>query len=359
MGVFILNRIFYGIIVLFGTITVVFILFTLLPGDPARLMLGQNASRESIAIINKELGRDKPYTVQYLMYLNDLSPISFHNYTNKHSSFYLDKTKYNYTQLFLYGIDNIVVLKFPFLRRSYQNKQKVVDIIESTLPSTLILAISAMIIATCIGIPIGILAAINKDSFFDKASLFFSILWMSGPSFYIGLLLAYFLGNKWSDITHLNFTGSLFVLDESGSGQYLEIKNLILPSLTLGLRPLAIIIQLTRNSMLDILSHDYIRTAYAKGLRFYNVIFRHALKNALVPVSTAITGWFAGLVAGSVFVEEVFNWKGLGQTTVYALQKNDLPVVMGSIMVVAIIFVIINTTVDIFYGILDPRVRIR
>jgi peptide/nickel transport system permease protein len=152
--------------------------------------------------------------------------------------------------------------------------------------------------------------------------------------------------------------GSLYDYDE-WEGEYISFKNLILPAFTLGVRPLSIVIQLMRSSMLDVMSQDYIRTAKAKGLSTFQIVVRHALKNALNPVVTAISGWFAGLMAGAVFVEKVFNWKGIGFEVVDALSKNDLPVVMGATLFFASIFVIINTIVDIVYGFLDPRVRIK
>jgi peptide/nickel transport system permease protein len=137
----------------------------------------------------------------------------------------------------------------------------------------------------------------------------------------------------------------------------LQLKNLILPAITLGIRPLAIITQLTRSAMLDVLDQDYIRTAYAKGLSRRVVIFRHALRNALNPVITAITGWFAELLAGAFFVEYIFGWKGIGKITVDALEKLDFPVVMGSVLITATFFIAINLLADILYGIVDPRVR--
>ena len=358
MGKFILRRFLYGILVLFGTASVVFLLFNVLPGDPARMMMGQHADAKSIEIINKDIGRDQPLYAQYLMYINDLSPLSVYNEKDIDSPIYLSSEKYSYTKLLGLGTGDVLVIKYPYLRRSYQNKVKVVEIIKETLPETAVLAVAAIIIATVLGISFGIFSAIYKDSWFDKFSLVFAILWMSGPSFYIGLILAYVFGHVLSAYTHLNFVGSLFVMDDYGNGEYLQLKNLILPAITLGLRPLAIIIQLTRSSMLEVLSQDYIRTAKAKGLGLYAVIFKHALRNALTPVVTAISGWFAALMAGSVFVEEVFDWKGIGKETVYALQKNDMPVVMGSVLVVALVFVIINTLVDVLYGVLDPRVRV-
>ena len=251
-----------------------------------------------------------------------------------------------------------MVLKYPYLRRSYITKRKVSDIVIETLPETAILAFSSIIFGSIFGILLGIFSAIKKNSWFDKSSLIFAIFGMALPSFFMGLLIAWFFGFVLRDYTGLNNVGSLYTIDDFGD-EHLDLKNLILPTVTLGLRPLAIIIQLTRSSLLDVLSQDYIRTATAKGLGFYRVVFKHALKNALNPVITAISGWFAGLMAGAVFVEIIFNWKGIGYEVVDALNKNDLPVVMGATLVFAMIFVVINIGVDIVYGILDPRVRVQ
>lgn len=153
-------------------------------------------------------------------------------------------------------------------------------------------------------------------------------------------------------------TGSLFEIDDYGEGKHLTLKNLILPAITLGIRPLAVITQLTRNSLLEVLSQDYIRTAYAKGLKSKDIIWRHALRNALNPVITATSGWFASMLAGAVFVEFIFGWNGLGKEIVNALNTLDLPVVTGAVLVIATTFIIINILVDFIYGWLDPKVRI-
>lgn len=357
---FIIKRLFYGFLVLLGVIIVVFILFNVLPGDPARMMLGQRADAASIEAINKDLGRDKPLTTQFFMYLNDLSPISIHNTFNSEHFLYLNKDKYDsYSILFNLSESKALVLKYPYLRRSYQTKRKVSEIIFEALPETFVLATTAMIFATIVGVVFGIISALNKGKFIDNFNLIVSVLGMSGPSFFIGIIIAWIFGYLLTQQTGLNMTGSLYTLDDYGNGEVLDLKNLILPALTLGIRPLAIIVQLTRSSLLDVLSQDYIRTAKAKGLTFYKVIFKHALKNALTPVVTAVSGWFAGLMAGAVFIEYIFGWKGIGKETVDALEKYDLPVVMGAVLVVAIIFVIVNILVDIIYGILDPRVRIQ
>ncbi len=355
---FITKRFLYGVLVMLGVITVIFLLFNVLPGDPARMMLGQRADSLSIAAINKDLGRDKPLMTQYIMYLNDLSPISWYNIKDESNTFYLDSTKYGQPWKIKMGA-SALVFKAPYLRRSYQTKRKVTELIKETMPETFALAFASMLIASVLGIGFGIIAAIKKNSFFDRVSFIVAIIGMSGPSFFIGLLLMLLFGFVLSDYTGLKVVGSLYMVDEYTGKEVMHLQNLILPAITLGLRPWAIVLQLTRSSLLEVLSHDYIRTAKAKGLSYYKVIFKHALKNALNPVITSISGWLAGLMAGAVLVERVFDWKGIGSAVVEALDNYDLPVVMGSTLVFATIFIVINILVDITYGILDPRVRVQ
>jgi peptide/nickel transport system permease protein len=157
--------------------------------------------------------------------------------------------------------------------------------------------------------------------------------------------------------TCLNMTGSLYSVDV-WKGEFLDLRNMILPVITLMIRPLSVIVQLTRSSLLDVLQQDFIRTARAKGLSEFDVIVRHALRNALNPVITAVSGWFASLLAGAIFVEFVFGWKGLGQQMFTAIENQDLPVVMGGVIVISMAFVVINLIVDVLYGWIDPRVRI-
>ncbi|PBQ31205.1 ABC transporter permease [Sphingobacteriaceae bacterium] len=355
---FVLKKLFYGLVVLLGVITTIFFLFNVLPGDPASVMLGQRANKDAIDAIHRDLGTDKPISSQYLNYLNDLSPVSLHNYRDEGDLSYLNPDKYDWTPLFTLGKKEVVVLKFPYLRRSYITKKNVSEIIKETLPETAVLAFVAIIIASVIGILLGIVTAVKKNSVLDRSIFFLATVFgMSAPSFLVGLIMAWLFGYVLADYTGLNPSGSLFELNIDG--EELKLKNLILPALTLGMRPLSIVIQLTRSSLLDVLSQDYIRTARAKGLSFSKIVFKHALKNALNPVITAISGWFAGLMAGAVFVEKIFSWKGIGNEVVEALNNNDLPVVMGATLIFASIFVIINIVVDIIYGILDPRVRVK
>jgi peptide/nickel transport system permease protein len=356
---FITKKFFYGILVLFGVISTIFFLFNVLPGDPANVMLGQRASKEAIDAIHKDLGTDKPMWQQYLHYLNDLSPLSIHSQVPNDNMWYLNPEKYNWIPLFANGSSNVLVLKLPYLRRSYISKRNVSEIIKHTLPETAVLAFTSIIIASFIGILLGIVTATHKNSLLDRGIFVFATVFgMSAPSFLVGLIVAWLFGYVLSNYTGLSPSGSLYDIDP-WAGEQLQLKNLILPAITLGMRPLSIIIQLTRSSLLEVLSQDYVRTAKAKGLSFRTVIFKHALKNALNPVITAISGWFASLMAGAVFVEKIFSWKGIGYEVVEALSNNDLPVVMGATLIFAVIFVIINIGVDILYGVLDPRVRIR
>ncbi|MFA6199987.1 MAG: ABC transporter permease [Bacteroidales bacterium] len=353
---FILKRIGYGFLVLLGVVTLVFFLFNVLPGDPARMMLGQRADEESVAIIKKDLGLDKPLWTQFGYYLNDLSPLSFHK-TDPNSSRYLDNSKYSYVKIYS-GKENVVVIKKPYLRRSYQSKRQVTDILSEAFPNTIILALVSMTFALIVGVILGSLSAIWKDSWFDKINLSVIVLGMSLPSFFAAIVFAWLFAYVLADYTGLSMFGSLYSVDDFGRGEYLDLKNIILPAFTLGIRPLAVISELTKSTMLDVLSQDYIRTARAKGLSNIKVLFHHALKNSLNPVVTAVSGWFASLLAGAVFVEYIFDWKGVGVVIVDGLEKYDFPVVMGALLVICVLLVFVNIIVDILYGVLDPRVRI-
>src|SRR5574344_1329451 len=236
--------------------------------------------------------------------------------------------------------------------------RKVSEIIANAFPQTAILAITAMTFALILGITLGIFSALYKDSWFYRLALFFSPLGMSLPSFFAAILMAWAFAYALSDYTHLNMFGNLFTVDDYGEGEYLDLKNLILPALTLGIRPLAVLIELTKSSMLEALSQDYIRTARAKGMSYRRVVTKHALRNAMNPIVTSASGWFASLLSGAVFVEYVFDWKGMGIVIVDGLEKYDFPIVMGSILFLCILLVVINIIVDILYGILDPRVRV-
>jgi len=342
---YILKKIIYGALVMCGVIIVVFFLFQGF-GDPTRLVMGQTADAATQQNIRKELNLDKPRWKQFLTYINDVSPVAIHT---------KDEIKQKKLKGIFIGSETKLAIKVPYLRRSYQSKRDVWDVLMEALPGTIVLAISAMMIAIIFGIPLGILAAVKKDTWMDGSSIFVSVLGISAPSFFMGIMIAYFFGFVLSHYTGLSMTGSLFETDPF-EGRKIVLSNLILPALTLGIRPMAIITQLTRSSMLDVLNQDYIRTAYAKGLGKRAVIWKHALRNALNPVITAITGWFAELLAGAFFVEYIFGWKGIGKVTVDALENLDFPVVMGSVLISSFFFIVINILADFIYGIVDPRI---
>jgi peptide/nickel transport system permease protein len=347
-----LQKILYGFAVLWGIVTLVFLLFNVLPDDPARLTLGQRSDLASVENVRKELNLDKSVGIRYLYYLNDLSPLSIHEKKEENVDKYAP-----YAHMHI-GNSKELLIKNPYLGRSYQSKRLVWDVLSDALPGTFILAFAAITFATVFGIALGVLAALQKGTWLDTSAILTSVAGISAPSFFAGLLIAYIFGYVLSNYTGLSMVGSLWEYDTFG-GRYLSIKNLILPALTLGIRPLAIITQLTRSALLDVLSQDYIRTAYAKGLKKHQVIWRHALPNALNPVVTAISGWLAELLAGSFFVEFIFSWKGIGKLTVDSLDKFDFPVVMGAILITATIFVLVNMLTDLLYTKIDPRVKLR
>ena len=355
--IYILNRIFQGFFSLFGVASLVFFMFTILPGDPAEMMLDQNQNSEQLEVLKNKFGFNLPLLDQYLFYLNDLSPISYHS-TNKNDFSYYEKEIYGGIPLFNFH-DSIIVFKYPYLRTSYQKRGKpITDILIETLPNTGILAILSIMIAIFGGLFFGITATIFKDHWIDRFLLLFSTLGMSIPSFFSAILFSWFFGYLLHSYTNLNMTGSLYELDDFGDTYRIVLKNLILPSFVLGIRPLAIIIQLVRSNLIEVLSQDYIKTAFSKGLSKYEVIFKHGLRNSINPVITAVSGWFASLLAGAIFVEYIFGWKGLGKEIVEALNHLDIPVVMGSVLVIAFMFIIINIVVDLIYTYIDPRIKI-
>ncbi len=343
---YLVKKIFYAILVLLGVVTLVFIMFQGF-GDPARLIVGQTGDKKTMDNIRKELHLDQPKWKQYLLYFNDVSPISIYQ---------KDEIERKKLQGFFIGGDKKLGIKIPYLGNSYQTKKNVSTVLLDALPGTLVLAFAAMLFACIIGILLGVLAAVKKDSWIDNTAVFSSIAGISAPSFFMAIIIAYLFGIVLHPYTGLNLTGSLFEIDEVTGEKYLNLKNLVLPAFTLGIRPLAIITQLSRSSMLDVLKQDYIRTAYAKGLSRHTVIFRHALRNALNPVITAITGWFAELLAGAFFIEYIFGWQGIGKLTVDALEKLDYPVVMGAVLFSACIFILINIIADMLYRKIDPRI---
>lgn len=415
MLTFLLRRLFYGFTVLFGVISLVFYIFTLVP-DPARELAGQSDSEEVVEAIRRKFSLDLPAGKRYLLFLNDLSPVSWHSHDSAARTWRAEGELSGVK--WFSGGTGYWMLKRPYLGRSWMTERGVGEILSDALPGTFILALVAMAFALALGMFLGIVSALYKDTALDRGLLVLTSIGMSGPSFFMAILIAWLLGYLWhvemtlslwpvalvligfvsrklhhrlgalpassyylsclalSIIlwvvaagssfpglwvtlpgTGLPMTGSLYTVDV-WEGRTLALKHLILPALTLGIRPLAVIIQLMRNSVLEVLGQDYIRTARAKGLSETRVMMHHVVRNALNPVLTASSGWLASMLAGAVFVEYVFGWKGLGMEVFRSLEKNDLPVVMGAVMVIASVFVVINTAVDVLYGWVDPRVRL-
>ncbi len=349
---FIFKKLAYGIVVVFGVMLVVFFLFHALPGDPVEEIMGKHPSQADRQMLNKEFGFDQPLFVQFIMYVNDFSPLSIHENTPK------NEEKYQYLTLLALG-KNAFVIKYPYLRLSIVDSSKVSTRLLENLEGTLWLSVVAMILATVGGVLLGLWAALRKDSSIDRTIVAVSVIWFSTPSFVMAILISAFFGYylaEYTGLPSLPVRGHFF--EVTANGRVFHWQNMVLPAFTLSLRPLAIIIQLTRNAMLDVLSQDYIRTAKAKGLPKWKVIGKHALRNALNPVITAVSGWFAALMTGAFFVEYLFNLKGLGYVTIKAVETKDFPVIMGATIIIAIIFVLINIIVDIIYALTDPRIRL-
>ncbi len=348
---FILKRFWYGMLVLIGVVFIVFFLFNMLPINPARLTMGQRADISTVEAVEKELGLNLTWHAKLKRYVGDLSPIWIHENSPE------AEEKYRYSVITELGSESVLVAKLPYLGRSFQTRRRVTEILAEKIPPTFILALAAIILATIVGVLLGIISAINQNNFIDNTSVIMSVIGISQPS-YVSSIVLLFVFTWWLyDYTGLN-TGALFDLDELGD-PITRWENLILPTIALGIRPIAIITMLTRSSMIEVLSQDYIRTAKAKGLGYWKVLFKHALRNAMNPVITSISGWFAALLAGAFFVELILDFKGLGYETVKALINFDIPVVMGAVLFIASVFVVINILVDLMYGFLDPRVSLK
>ena len=301
---YISKRIIYLIPVLIGIVLLVFTIMYFSPGDPAKLILGDRAPEEQVAALRHELGLDLPY----------------------------------YQQLFNY-IKNAIHGDFG---NSYQLRMPVWDIIKLRFPLTLQLTIFTMLIAVLIGVPVGILSAVKQYSVIDAFSVIFALLMASIPAFWLGMLLM------------LLFSLNLGWLPSSG---YEGVKWLILPSITLGFINCATIMRMTRSSMLEVVRQDFIRTARAKGATEKRVVFRHALKNAIIPVITVVGTAFGSSLGGAVVTETVFGLPGMGTQIITAIRQKDNPVVLASVIVIALAFSLVNLIVDILYTYVDPRIR--
>lgn len=304
MSKYILRRVLLLIPVIIGVTFIVYTIMYLTPGDPAQIILGENAPEESVQKLREEMGLNDPFIVQYMRFLKNAIRGDF--------------------------------------GRSYTTKRLVFDEVLSRFPATLKLTISGMIVAVAIGIPIGIISATKQYSAVDSISMVLALLGVSMPNFWLGLMLI------------LLFSVRLKWLPSGGD---IGFNSLILPAITLGTGVAAIITRMTRSSMLEVIRQDYIRTARAKGVVEKKVINKHALGNALIPVITVIGLQFGYLLGGAVLTETVFSWPGVGRLMVDAIKQKDTPTVLASVIFMSVVFSVANLLVDILYAFIDPRIR--
>lgn len=344
---FLFPKLGQGLLVIWGIVTLMFIIFYAL-GNPTDYLVDEKADQATREATMARYGLDKPLIVQYGRYLNQLSPIGWVDS--------LLAKEVTHWPRFERESGPPLAFKAPYLGRSYISRVEVGQLIADRLPGTIVLALAAILLAAGLGISLGTVAALRYGSALDQSILSSSVLGISAPSFFVGVVVAYLFAVKFQDWTHLQFSGYIWEDNIFGAGKHLKLKNLLLPALALGVRPLAIFIQLTRSSLLDVLNSEYIRTAKAKGLSYGVVLVKHALRNALNPVLTAITSWLASLLAGAFFIEYIFNWQGIGKLMIDALTQNDYPVIIGCSLTIGIIFVLVNIVTDWLYQRLDPRV---
>ena len=329
---FIIRRMLLALPVLLGIMTAVFILLQLIPGDPALALAGEKASVEQVERVREEFGLNRPLPVQYAYFLK--------------STFTLD-----------FGA-------------SLRTHQPVATELRQFFGATMELSVAALCIALLIGIPAGVIAATHRAKPLDYGTMLVALIGISTPVFWSGIVLIYILsfrlglfpiggiigtGIKLDRITDAYVLDS--ILTRNGPAFWSSLHHLLLPAFVLATIPMAIIARMTRSSMLEVLGQDYLRTARAKGLKEQRIVVRHALKNALIPIVTAIGLQFGGLLSGAFLTETVFGRPGLGRYVVAAIGARDYPAIQGTVLVVAVVFVFINLLVDIAYAAIDPRVH--
>lgn len=305
---YIIRRLISVIPVLIGVTLLTFILFLVVPGDPVRLALGQHPDPDLQKRIEHQLGMDKPWPVRYVNYVWDAMRGD--------------------------------------LGYSIKNQEPVSQIIAQKFPATLQLSVTAMLFAILVGIPAGVISATKQYSLADNIFMILALVGVSMPIFVLGLLLL------------LVFVSWFKLIPGTGYGDG-NILYIILPTIALGTIPMAIISRMTRSSLLEVLKSDYVRTAKSKGLSHSRVVFKHAFRNALIPIVTVVGNNFASLMAGAIITEKVFNWPGIGTAMIVAIEQRDYPVVMGLTLFLAVMFVTINLIVDLSYSFIDPRVRLK
>ncbi len=306
---FVLKRLLMMIPVLIGVTFVVFFILALTPGDPAKMILGEQATQESIQALHDEMGLDDPVIVRYVRYMGG-------------------------------------VLRGDW-GKSYKNNLDVAQQVLSRFPNTMALAVAAMLVAVLIGVPIGIISARKQYTWIDNVVTTLGLVGVAMPIFWMGLLLVilFSLNLKW--------------LPSSGMGEGFVplVRSLILPAITLGTSSAATILRMTRSSMLEVIRKDYIDTVRAKGLKESKVVTRHMLKNALVPIITVVGLQFGNLLGGAALTETIFSWPGLGRFMVDSIKSKDMPLVLGSVFFLAVVYSVVNLLVDILYAYVDPRIK--
>ncbi|MBW9267596.1 MAG: ABC transporter permease [Candidatus Thiodiazotropha sp. (ex. Lucinisca nassula)] len=304
MGAFLISRLLSALVVIIGVVCLVFMLIHLVPGDPVDVMLGESAIPADREALRSSLGLDRPITVQLTDFLKGVAVLD--------------------------------------LGDSLHTRQPVSELLASHIPATLELALAALIVTLLTAIPLGILAAVNRGGMGDWGAMGFSMLGLSIPNFWLGplLILCFSLWLGWTPV----------------SGRE-GISSLILPAVTLGTGFAAILARMVRSSLLEVLGEDYVRTARAKGLDETRVIWRHAMRNAWLPVITLLGLQLGALLGGAVVTEVVFDWPGIGSLMIESIQKRDYPVVQGCVMFISLAYVLVNTLTDILYGLIDPRIR--
>jgi peptide/nickel transport system permease protein len=307
---YLLRRLLLMIPVLIGVTFLVFSIIRLIPGDPATAIAGEMATPQLIALVRKELGLDEPMLKQYGIYLQRLA--------------------------------------VGDLGKSLRSGVKVSEELSARLPNTLKLAIGAIILAAVVGIAAGVTAATRPNSWFDTGSMGLALVGVSMPVFWLGVLLMLLFSIKLPKL--LGFTP----LPPTGTGTW---RHLILPTITLGVNSMAILARMTRSTMMEVLGRDYIRTARAKGLAQRVVVYKHALKNAMIPILTVMGLQFGTLLGGAVLTETVFTWPGIGRLIVDGILYRDYPLVQATVLVIALGVILVNLVVDLLYGLLDPRIR--
>jgi len=313
MGSFILKRLINLIPTLLVVGIIVFIITRMIPGDPASVMLGPQASVEDVENLREELGLNKSIPSQFISYVADLAQLN--------------------------------------LGYSYSYSESVIGLIIERFPNTVILALAALLIAVVIGIPAGILAARKQNTIIDYVVMLISLVGVSMPIFWLGIMLVLFFS---VNLGWLPATG----MGNLDDGLWPYIKHLLLPAFALATIPMATFARITRSSMLEVISQDYIKTACSKGIKEYLVIGKHAFKNALTPILTVLGMQISNLLGGAVLTETIFSWPGMGRLIVDAIDKRDFVVVQGTVIFIAFIFVLINLIVDVLYKVVNPKVNL-